>query len=51
MPGSMLLAQEYSFGVRKSLEQRTHSVDGGRSWSPGKLSTHVEHVADVKAEK
>ena len=29
MPGSMLLAEEYSFGVWKSLEQHTHSVDGG----------------------
>ena len=28
-PGSMLLEKEYSFGKFLSLEQRTHSVDGG----------------------
>ena len=51
MPGSILFAEEYSFGVRKSFEQRTHLVDDGLSWSPGKLSKHVEHVGDIRAEK
>ena len=51
MPGSTLLAEEYSLGVRKSFEQRVHSVDDGRSWSLGKISKHVEHVGDIRAEK
>ena len=40
-PGSMLLVEENTFGVRLS---HTHPVDGGRSWSPEKLSEQVEQV-------
>ena len=43
-PGSMLLEKEYRFGMCLSLNQRTHSVDGGRSCSPGKLLKQVEHL-------
>ena len=40
----MLLEKEYSFGKCLSLEQRTHSVDDGRSCNPWKLSAQMEQL-------
>ena len=50
-PGSMLLVEEYIFGVCLSQKQHTHSVDGERSCSPGKFSEHVEHIGEFREEK